>query len=365
MSALHPLSISERLDAHPDFDGTGVCIAFADSGFYPHPDLMRPQRRIRSYVDVTRPEPVPSEFFSANTHSWHGTMTACCATGSGHLSSGRYRGLAHGAEVVLIKVASRGEIRGKYLASALRVPLRYPRLGIQVINVSIGVERDDPHHEDVIAAVREVTAAGVVIVAAAGNAPGRSPGLPAASEEVIAVGGEDDNNTRAGDDDSPWPSSHGQGLGITYKPELIAPSVWLAAPVLPGTLVAREADALFSLRALLDEAAVAMHWLDPSLVDADEKASVLATVEAIDARIARGRFINTHYQRVQGTSFAAPITSSVVVQMLQANPTLTPAQVREGLIATARRLHDVPSEVQGAGVLQPREAVMWALERRR
>ncbi len=365
MSVSHPLSIAERLDAHRDYDGAGVCIGFVDSGFYPHPDLMRPERRIRSYVDVTRPEAVASEFFTANTYSWHGTMTACCATGSGHLSSGRYRGLAHAAEVVLIKTASRGEFKGEFVASALRVPLRYPHLKIRVLNVSVGVSLDDPHRADVVAAVREVTQAGIVIVAAAGNAPGRAPELPAAAAEVIAVGGEDDKNTRDEGDDTPWPSSHGPGLDGSYKPELIAPAVWIAAPVLPGTLVAREADALFTLRALLDEASVAMDWLDASKVDADEKASVLATVQAIDARIMRSRFINTCYQRVQGTSFAAPITSSVVAQMLQANPALTPAEVREGLMSTARPLHYVPSEVQGAGVLQPREAVLWALHRRR
>lgn len=364
MSDQSPLSIAERLEAHADYDGAGVCIGFVDSGFYPHPDLMSPRRRIRTYVDVTRKDPEPSEFFSATTSSWHGTMTACCAAGSGHLSSGRYRGLAHAADVVLIKASSRGEIRGRDLASALRIPLRYPTLGIQVLNVSVGVARDDPQRDEIVSAAREVTQAGVVIVAAAGNSPGQPPDLPAALAEVLAVGGEDDKNTRDAGDDSPWPSNYGPGLGGTYKPDLIAPAVWLAAPVLPGTLVAREGDALFNLRSLLDEASLAMRWLDPSEVDADERSSLLATIEAIDARIARGRFISTHYQRVQGTSFAAPITSSVIAQMLQANPALTPLEVREGLVATARRLPGVRPEVQGAGVLQPRDAVRWARQRR-
>src|SRR3954464_6899626 len=47
------LSVAERLDAHRDYAGKGVCIGFIDLGFYAHPDLMRPERRIRSYVDVT------------------------------------------------------------------------------------------------------------------------------------------------------------------------------------------------------------------------------------------------------------------------------------------------------------------------
>ena len=68
---------------------------------------------------------------------------------------------------------------------------------------------------------------------------------------------------------------------------------------------------------------------------------------------------------MQGTSFAAPITASVAAQMLEVDPSLTPALLREGLTATARRIEGVPREVQGAGVLQPLAAVRWAGERRR
>ena len=356
------LSVAERLKSHTDYTGKGVCMAFVDLGFYAHPDLMRPARRIRSYVDVTRPEPVPNEFFTASPHAWHGTMTACCAAGSGFLSGGRYRGLAYESDVVLIKAGVDGEIRAKNIALAIRAPLRHPQLGIRVLNVSIGIEPDDPHIGDVADAVREVTRAGVVIVAAAGNTPGVAPQMPAAAPEVIAVGGVDDNNTLDTLDDATWPSSHGPGVGGTQKPELIAPAVWLAAPVLPGTVVAREAEALFALRSLLEEVSLEMRFgLARREVDVDEDASVMATIESVDARIARGRFVTPHYQRVQGTSFAAPITAAVVAQMLQANGSLTPAQVRQGLLRTARVLPGTPQNEQGAGVLSPRAAVEWAL----
>jgi serine protease AprX len=49
--------------------------------------------------------------------------------------------------------------------------------------------------------------------------------------------------------------------------------------------------------------------------------------------------------------------------MLEANPRLTPAEIREGLVSTAAPLKNVEKTVQGAGVLQPRLAVEWALHR--
>jgi len=55
--------------------------------------------------------------------------------------------------------------------------------------------------------------------------------------------------------------------------------------------------------------------------------------------------------------------ASVAAQMLEASPSLTPELLREGLIATASQLPGVPPEVQGAGLLRPRRAVEWALER--
>jgi serine protease AprX len=57
--------------------------------------------------------------------------------------------------------------------------------------------------------------------------------------------------------------------------------------------------------------------------------------------------ISGHYKHVDGTSFAAPIVSSVVAQMLEANPKLSPPRVKRILIGTAIRLPEVPLERQG------------------
>jgi hypothetical protein len=66
---------------------------------------------------------------------------------------------------------------------------------------------------------------------------------------------------------------------------------------------------------------------------------------------------------VDGTSFAAPIVCSLIAQMLEANPALTPAAIREVLFSTAKRIESLPAERQGFGVIRPRKAILKVLKR--
>ncbi|MGH9931810.1 MAG: S8 family serine peptidase, partial [Pyrinomonadaceae bacterium] len=45
-----PTSI--RLNADPTYTGKGVTVAFLDSGFYPHADLLEPTNRVIAYHDL-------------------------------------------------------------------------------------------------------------------------------------------------------------------------------------------------------------------------------------------------------------------------------------------------------------------------
>ncbi len=362
------LSLPERLDSHPAYRGRGVCMAFVDMGFYPHPDLTHPARRIRGYADVTRSTPDPDDYFYPQPLSWHGTMTACVAAGNGYLSGGRYRGLASESEVVLLRIASaERRITGKHVASAIRFAIRYPEMNIRVLNLSLGVNADDPDAEDVIEATREASEAGVVIFAAAGNNVDREPEPPGTSPYVITVGGFNDQNTNNPEAYEPWPSSYARGDRGPQKPDLLAPAIWLPAPMLPGTITSREARPLFDLLILLEELASEQR-LDlerRGLSVSSSPATLSALEKAVDARIGAQKFISPEYQHVDGTSFASPIVASVAAQMLEANPSLTPAQVKKGLQATAVPLAGLALERQGAGVLQARAAVEWAVERAR
>lgn len=61
---------------------------------------------------------------------------------------------------------------------------------------------------------------------------------------------------------------------------------------------------------------------------------------------------------VDGTSFASPIVCSVIAQLLQAAPELTPSQIRHILFSTARRLPQLKAERQGFGMIHPRKAIL-------
>ena len=66
-----------REEADPRFRGRGVTLAFVDSGFFPHPDLVQPRDRIAAYSDAGGEE-VPL-YSPIEAWHWHGTMTACVA----------------------------------------------------------------------------------------------------------------------------------------------------------------------------------------------------------------------------------------------------------------------------------------------
>jgi serine protease AprX len=83
--------------------------------------------------------------------------------------------------------------------------------------------------------------------------------------------------------------------------------------------------------------------------------------QALRKRMNAHKWIHAHYQHVDGTSVAVAQVSAVAAQMLEANPALTPAQVKSLLVETALPLRHLPAARRGAGLLQPARAVASAL----
>jgi subtilisin family serine protease len=54
-----------------------------------------------------------------------------------------------------------------------------------------------------------------------------------------------------------------------------------------------------------------------------------------------------------GTSFAAPHVTGLVALLLEREPQLTPAQVRDGVIASCAPLAGIDENTQGAGLVGP------------
>lgn len=97
-------------------------------------------------------------------------------------------------------------------------------------------------------------------------------------------------------------------------------------------------------------------------VDESGKNDVTFWRQKVKDRIQESKFISPHYMHVDGTSFAAPIVTSVIAQMLEIQPELTPAQVRRILFSTAKRLPNLPAEQQGYGVIHPGKAIIKTLQ---
>jgi serine protease AprX len=367
------LPTAVRLGVRDGFRGRGVTIAFLDSGFYAHPDLVEPEDRIAAYVDVTNPRARRAELGTPEVSSWHGMMTSVVAAGNGRLSAGLYRGLASDARLVLVKCGSARRIRHDDIRRGLLWVIRNRRrYGIRIVNVSCGGDYEASYlHDGLSRAADDATGAGLLVVAAAGNR-GREPRHavlpPASAPSVLTVGGLDDKNRLAFAGYDMYHSSYGPTLDGLQKPEVIAPGIWVAAPILPGTPTAEQAALLARLAAAPDERLATLLAESPG-VDAtlDEARSLAAPLlrQLIAAKIRENNVISGSYKHVDGTSFAAPIVSSIAARMLEANPGLTPQETKLILISTARRLPHVEADRQGWGTVDARAAIQEAARRAR
>lgn len=361
--AVIPTSL--RLDACSTYTGKGVTIAFLDSGFYPHPDLLQPVNRILAIADITNSHTVLQPGAAPHPWEWHGTQTSVVAAGNGFLSDGIYQGLASDASVVLVKVSDKGRISDENIIRGVEWVIEHKDLyRIRVVNMSLGGDDDVSITESLVdQAVERMVEAGLIVVVAAGNSgcsesPRSIP--PANSPSVITVGGYDDNNQPGDHEPDLYCSNFGHTIDGLVKPEIIAPAIWVAAPILPGSESYLQAEALsqlaaapdYQLRALVKKMAQKAGL--PRSIHQKSPEEIRATVEA---ELRERKIIATHYQHVDGTSFAAPIVASVVAQMLEANPNLSPSIIKNILISTASRLANQPLLRQGYGMLNAKRAV--------
>ena len=182
---------------------------------------------------------------------------------------------------------------------------------------------------------------------------------PATAPSVIAVGGYDDANDPERRHLAAYCSSFGVTADGLVKPELIAPAMWVAAPILPGTPAWRRAQTLARLASAPDyRLARLADEVRGEIPELPRQAVALRSW--VDERLRAEKIVAAHYQHVDGTSFAAPVVASVVAQMLEANPALTPAEVRRILLATASPVPGIAALRQGHGVMDAAAAVAAA-----
>ena len=364
----HVLSTPLRLDADDRFTGRGVTIAFLDSGFYPHVDLTTPKNRIIGYRNMLDADGELGSLFQPDVASWHGMMTSVVAAGNGSLSNGFYRGIAPDSDVVLVKLARTGRISEQNIQEGLEWVLEnHEKFRIRIVNISAGGDFEQSYlHDSLSQTVEQCVAEGITVVCAVGNAghmPNHPVFPPASAPSCIAVGGLDDNNSMNRAKRGMYRSSYGPTVDGFQKPEVIAPSIWVPAPILPNTPTAQEAALLKKLDQAPDDELHSIIEANAGIdgeLDAALDRPVHSIRQIITLKIRRENVITKHYKYVDGTSFSAPIVSSVAAQMLEANPALTPPQIKRILISTAERLPHYEVDRQGWGVIDPRKAVEMA-----
>lgn len=360
-----------RINAHPKYTGKGVTICFIDSGFYPHPDLVMNSNRIKKQLSFNKSKITEETAHSEQNldQAWHGTMTSVVCAGDGYLSNGLYKGIASEADLVLLKVQDEeGRISTENICAALQWVLKnHEEFDIRIVNLSVSDDVTSSYRNSEVDQLAErLINKNIIVVAAVGNDENGMIKPPANSLNVIAVGGIDDSNALYSSV-TMYHSTFGKTVDGLRKPELTANAIWIAAPILPETQEQDEANTLYHL--LKEDDSNIKERLAASLFKTRLAENLLNNNDpriirnSIVQRARAAKYISPNYMHVDGTSFAAPIVSAVVAQLLQVNPELTPAMIRSLLFSTAKRIEGINPERQGFGVIQPRKALLQVIRR--
>jgi hypothetical protein len=249
----HLLPRLDEIDAYEAWDVTrgdpGVVIAIVDSGvLLDHPDLAG---RVVAGADVADGDDDPTDTIG------HGTLVAGIAGAAANNATG-IAGVCPECTILAVKAAKDNETTLTKFDSAQGIVWAVDH-GADVVNLSFGSSTDDPVQAD---AVSYALAAGVVVVAAAGNRGDDTFQYPAANDGVIAVAATEDpyrlwpSSSRGAWVDIAAPGSrllstsidgtYTVGTGTSFAAPIVAAAAGLALAAAPGASAAQVTDALFT-----------------------------------------------------------------------------------------------------------------------
>lgn len=254
--------------------GAGITVAVIDTGIDAHHSAFRDaqgQSRVIAFKDFVNTRSEAYDDFG------HGTHCAGIIAGGG--LNGVNRGVAPAANLVGVKVMSRWGLgnTSTVIAGIDWCISNREAYSIDIISLSLGSSGSSDGQDISSQAVNRAVAAGIVAVVAAGNSgpAARTIGAPAAAETAITIGAMADPGD--GGFNLASFSSRGPTADDRIKPDICAPGVNIMAP--------------------------------QANTDSD-------------------------YVAMSGTSMAAPFVAGTAALMLEADPNLSPARVKEFLCAT-------------------------------
>ena len=288
----------------PGYKGSGIGVAVIDSGIAPHSAI---GTRVVARVNLVSSEPgVTGDPFGHGTHV--AGMIGGAGSAASRVTSAYAGGSAPAVKFIDIRVLGRTGVgyTSDVIAGIDWAIANRKTYGIRVINLSLGHAIAESYKTDPLClAVERAVKAGIVVVTSAGNygltpigqkvlggitSPGNSPA-------AITVGALDTKGTADRRDDvvAPYSSWGPSAIDMNVKPDVVA----------PGTrIVSLEAAGSY----------IATHY--PSWHVAGSSANA--------------------YLRLSGSSMATGVVSGGVALLLNAEPSLSPAQVKIALQTGAR-----------------------------
>jgi serine protease AprX len=304
--------------------GRGVGVAVIDSGVQTGPGLVP-----AASFDFTR----GGRRTGGVDEYGHGTHVAGLIAAQAR--SG-VQGIAPAVRIISVKVLDADGVgtTGQVIEAIEFVVRERRRLGVDVINLSLGHPSTEPAaHDPLVQAVEAASRAGLVVVVAAGNAGRGADGTeygsvfsPANAPSALTVGALKTHATVArGDDEVAAYSSRGPTLfDLLAKPDVVAPGHRLRSLVPAGSTI---------------------HAAVVAATQGDERGRPRATsrhgLEAVE---------------LSGTSMAAAVATGAVARLLAAHDdrsaaALSPNQVKAMLQFTAIPVAASDALSQGAGAL--------------
>lgn len=316
--------LTDRNSGMP-LSGRGVTVAVLDTGVDgTHGDLAGNMVQNVKLADtqsipVGFNYPVSGENLPNTDQAYgHGTFVAGVIAGNGLRSGGRYAGIAPGTHILGL---SAGDLNLSFVLAGFDYLLTQgAAYNVRAVNCSFSANTVFDFNDPVNVATKLLTERGINVVVSAGNTGSGLNSLNpyAVAPWVVSVGATDQNGGLASF------SSRGAFGSVLFHPTLVAPGV-----------------STISLRATGVNAT-----------------GTLGVAGADTTRLAAADL--PFYTTASGTSFSAPQVTGVIALMLEANPNLTPAQVREILQRTATPMPEYYQHEVGAGMLNAYAATLSA-----